>query len=168
MADDAGDLETLLLQGQELVAETSRAHRAAWGLGSAAAWSLDQGDGRIVWTFDDGRTASAAAQVLGSWNSRVGTFAWSWDNPSVATHLRATAERVRAYGAEHGLRALTASPLVLAEDQVRDLVALAFRVGECTGLYHPYDGTLATYLTFGPVTVERPGSAPETFTVPLS
>ena len=67
---------------------------------------------------------------------------------------------MRAFGAEHDVAALTTSPLKLDEEQVRDLVALAFRIGGCTGLYHPFDGRLATYITFGPVTIEerrRPG-----------
>jgi hypothetical protein len=82
--------------------------------------------------------------------------------------LRRTAEEVRAFGAEHGVAALTSSPLSLDEEQVRDLVALAFRVSGSTGLYHPFDGTLATYLVFGPVTIELPDGSRETFTVPAS
>ena len=66
---------------------------------------------------------------------------------------------MRAFGAEHDIGALTASPLELDEEQVRDLVALAFRVGGCTGLYHHYDGALATYITFGEVTA-RGGRRP--------
>jgi hypothetical protein len=46
---------------------------------------------------------------------------------------------------------------------VRDLIALAFRLGDCTGLYHPFDGQLATYIAFGPVTLEESGGRVSTF-----
>ena len=94
---------------------------------------------------------------------KVSSFVWSWDNDSIQAPLCATAEKVRAFGAEHGVGALTTSPLNLDEEQVRDLVALAFRLGGGTGLYHPYDGVLATYITFGPVTVEEAGGRTSTF-----
>ena len=158
------DLGTLLLEGQAAIARTTEEHSARWGLGNARRWVLDQGDGRLVWSFDD-HIASAPAQVLGSWNSEVGSFVWSWDNGSIADALCETASNVRAYGAEHGIGALTTSPLQLDEEKVRDLVALAFRVGRCTGLYAHFDGTLASYFAFGKVTLEEAGGRTSTFEV---
>ena len=158
------EIETLLMQGRERIDKTTRAHAERWGLGTAKRWALDQDDGRIVWSFED-RVASADVQILGSWNAQVTSFVWSWDNDSIQAPLCATAEKVRAFGAEHGVAALNSSPLKLGEEQVRDLVALAFQVGGCTGLYHPYDGKLATYITFGPVTIEEPGGRVSTFDV---
>lgn len=158
------DLQTLLLQGREQIDRTSRAHRERWGLGQADKWVLDQGRGQITWSFED-HVASAPAQILGSWNAKVGSFVWSWDNASIDAGLRADAERVRAYGQQHGVGALTSSPLRLDEPQVRDLVALAFGLAGCTGLYHPFDGELATYITFGPVTVEEAGGKTSVFEV---
>ncbi len=48
---------------------------------------------------------------------------------------------------------------------MRDVVALAFRVGGCTGLYHPFDGKLASYIAFGEVTLEEAGGRTSTFEV---
>ena len=158
------ELETLLTQGRDMIEQTSRAHAQRWGLGTANQWALDQDDGRVVWSFDD-HVASAPAQILGSWNGTVSSFVWSWDNDTIEDALCATAEEVRAYGEANGVGALNTSPLNLDEEQVRDLVALAFRVGGCTGLYHPYDGRLATYITFGTVTVEESGGRTSTFDV---
>ncbi len=158
------EIETLLIHGREQIDRTTRAHAERWGLGTAKQWALDQDDGRIVWSFED-HVASADVQILGSWNGQVTSFVWSWDNDSIQTPLCATAEKVRAFGAEHGVAALNSSPLKLDEGQVRDLVALAFQVGGCTGLYHPYDGRLATYIAFGPVTIEEPGGRVSTFDV---
>jgi hypothetical protein len=156
------ELQTLLLQGRELIEQTSRAHMERWGLGKAQKWALDQSTATIRWSFED-HVASAPAQILGSWNSRVGTFVWSWDNDTIKPGLAATAEVVRAWGQENGVSALSTSPLRLDEEQVRDLVALAFRLGDCTGLYHPYDGELATYVVFGTVTLEESGGRTSTF-----
>ena len=119
---------------------------------------LDQGDGRVVWSFED-RIASAPAQILGSWSSEVHSFVWSWDNTSIADRLCETAATVRAFGAEHDIGALTASPLDLDEAQVRDVVALAFR-SAADGALPPLDGRLATYIAFGEVTLEEAGGAP--------
>ena len=156
------ELDTLLTQGRELIDQTSRAHAQRWGLGKAKRWALDQTDGRIMWAFED-HVASAQAQILGSWNGKVSSFVWAWDNDSIAAPLCATAEQVRAFGVENEVTALHSSPLRLDEEQVRDLIALAFRLGGCSGLYHPYDGELATYIVFGPVTVEESGGRTSTF-----
>jgi hypothetical protein len=156
------EIETLLHEGRDMIERTTRAHRERWGLGSAKKWVLDQEDGRIMWSFED-HVASAQAQILGSWNGKVNSFVWSWDNESVKAPLRTTAEDVRAIGVEHGVGALATSPLKLNEEQVRDLVAVAFRLAGGTGLYHHYDGVLATYILFGPVTVEEAGGQISTF-----
>ena len=58
---------------------------------------------------------------------------------------------------QHRSRSLGISPLELDEGRVRDVIALAFRIGRCTGLYHPFDGSLASYIAFGEVTLEEAG-----------
>jgi hypothetical protein len=158
------ELETLVSEGHEAIARTTEEHSARWGLGTARRWVLDQKDGRIVWSFDD-HVASAPAQILGSWNSEVSTFVWAWDNASIADPLCETAVAVRTFGVEHSIAALTASPLDVDKTQVRDVVALAFRVGRCTGLYHPFDGRMASYIAFGEVTLEEAGGRTSTFAV---
>ena len=156
------ELETLLNEGREMIDRTSKAHRERWGLGSAKRWVLDQDLGQIVWSFED-HVASAPAQILGSWNGKVSSWVWSWDNDSVQPQLRTTAVEVRAFGTLNGVGALATSPLKLNEEQVRDLVAVAFRLAGGTGLYHHYDGVLATYITFGPVTLEEAGGRTSVF-----
>jgi len=150
------ELDTLVTEGHADIARTTEEHAARWGLGTAQRWVLDQAEGRIFWSFED-HVASAPVQILGSWNAEVSSFVWSWDNASIAEPLARTATEVRAFGAEHDIGALTSSPLQLDEARVRDVVALAFRVGRCTGLYHPFDGQLASYIAFGAVTLEEAG-----------
>lgn len=158
------ELETLVTEGHAEIQRTTDEHTRRWGLGSAGRWVLDQSQGRITWSFED-HVASAPAQILGSWNAEVGTFVWAWDNDSVAESLSATAAEVRAFGVEHAIAALTSSPLQLDEARVRDIVAVAFRIGRCTGLYHPFDGRLASYIAFGEVTLEEAGGRTSTFEV---
>jgi hypothetical protein len=158
------ELETLVTEGHAEISRTTQEHADRWGLGKAKRWVLNQDDGRVVWSFED-HIASAPAQILGSWNGEVGSFVWAWDNDSIADSLCVTAANVRAFGAEHEIRALTTSPLELDEARTRDLIAVAFRIGRCTGLYHPFDGRLASYIAFGEVTLEEAGGRTSTFAV---
>ncbi len=163
-SDGPDELGTLLMQGHEMILESIRVHRERWGLGEEHRWTLDQREGLVRWELP-GRTASAPAQVLGSWSPDSSTFVWSWDNDTIAAPLRRTAERVRAWGVEHEVFALSASPLRLDEQQAMDLVALAFRVGQCTGLVPPARGGLASYVVFGEVSVTHDDGRTETFEV---
>lgn len=161
-------LPALLVEGHARILESIEVHRERWGLGSESRWSLDQREEQVVWQLAD-RTVSAPAQLLGSWSRDSGSFVWSWDNPTVLPGLRRTAEEVRAYGVEHEIFALSASPLRLEEQQVMDLVALAFRVGGCTGLVPPARGVdLISYVTFGEVTIAHADGTSETFEVSAS
>ncbi|WP_445257966.1 DUF6882 domain-containing protein [Nocardioides aurantiacus] len=168
--DPALDLGTVLLQGHDMIGESIAVHDRRWGMSSATAWRLDQQAARVEWDLADGRTASAPAQVLGSFNAAAGTFVWAWDNPTLLDEVSETAWRVRDYGVAHEVFALTTSPLKLDLDQLRDLVALAFRVGGCTGLFHPKREHLTTYVVFGRVTLEPAAGSeeePEQFEVQL-
>ena len=85
------------------------------------------------------RTASAPAQVLGSWNGRAGTFVWAWDNadaPRRGSARPPSGPRPSAWRTTS--LALTDLAARARLDQVRDLVALAFRVGGCTGPAPPH------------------------------
>ena len=41
------DLNTLLLQGEDMIEQLGAAHAKAWGLGTADRWDLDQRTGLI-------------------------------------------------------------------------------------------------------------------------
>ncbi|MFE2579344.1 DUF6882 domain-containing protein [Streptomyces sp. NPDC059378] len=70
-AGERADLSVLALQGEDMIEQLGRAHMS-WGLGSADRWDLDQTTGIITWTFPD-KTATASAQILGSFRSRIST-----------------------------------------------------------------------------------------------
>jgi len=94
------EIDTLLLQGRDLIDQTTQEHADRWGLGTAKRWVLDQDEGRIVWSFED-RVVSAPAQILGSWNGQVSSFVWSWGNDTIQPALCTTAEEVRAFRTAH-------------------------------------------------------------------
>ena len=58
--DPTTDLNTLLLQGEDMIEQLGAAHAKAWGLGTADRWDLDQRTGLITWRFPD-KTATAPA-----------------------------------------------------------------------------------------------------------
>ena len=153
-----------------MISESIAVGGGGGGMSRAVGWRLDQRAAQVEWDLADDRTARAPAQVLGSWSAATGTFVWAWDNPTVLAEVRETAGRIREYGEEHEVFALTTSPLRLDLDQLRDLVALAFRVGGCTGLFHPTREHLTTYVVFGRVTLEPAAGSeeePEQFEVQL-
>lgn len=165
--DPALDLGTVLLQGHDMIGESIAVHDRRWGMSRSRGWRLDQAAALVEWDLEDGGTARAPAQVLGSYNAAAGTYVWAWDNPTILEQVCETAWRIRDYGVAHEVFALTTSPLKLELDQLRDLVALSFRVGGCTGLFHPTRGQLTTYVVFGRVTLELPDGATEEFEVQL-
>src|SRR5262245_48065666 len=84
----------------------TEAHAGGWGLGTTDRWDLDQEDGHLVFTSKK-MTATAAAQIIGTYSTESGTFLWAWDHPSVLPPLQEHARCVRQYGEQHGIAALT-------------------------------------------------------------
>ncbi|WP_331728323.1 DUF6882 domain-containing protein [Streptomyces sp. NBC_00158] len=84
-AEERADLSVLLLQGEDVIEQVGRAHMS-WGLGSADRWDLDQTTGVITWTFPD-KTATASAQILGSFAPRAGSWLWAWADQSLLPHM---------------------------------------------------------------------------------
>jgi hypothetical protein len=158
--------EELLLQGRDLIARTTEAHRARWGFGTPARWTLDQRTGTITWTFPD-HTAEAPAQVLGSLGAD-GTWMWAWANHTLFPPLRDASERVRAWGEANAQGSLATPTFPLTEPEADDLAALATRLLRAPGLHRPHAGNALLYLTFGDVTITHPDGRTETFTPPTA
>ena len=79
------DPGTLLLQGEDMIDQLARAHMS-WGLGSADRWGLDQRTGIITWTFPD-KTATAPAQIIGSYNPSAASWLWAWANECILPEM---------------------------------------------------------------------------------
>jgi hypothetical protein len=145
----------LVAQSQEELRLKTVGHDRLWGLGEAD-WSLDQHTGLIVFSTPDGPTATAAAQIIGTYNPTEGTWRWAWDHPDVLPTLRQHAQHVRAYGERHGLPRLTTRTLACTEQEAWAFTAVACKLCNAQGAYRGVTGNVWVFLTFGEVQVSAP------------
>ncbi|MEV5474240.1 DUF6882 domain-containing protein [Streptomyces sp. NPDC002387] len=162
---DQAELGTLLLQGEDMIDQLAGAHRS-WGLGSADRWGLDQTTGVITWTFPD-RTATAPAQILGSFSPSAGSWLWAWANESILPHMSKDARGVRDWAEAHGHAALTQPEVEADEKAAATLVALAVRISKAKGFYRGPGADSVAIITFGPVTLTEKDGTTSTFEVDL-
>jgi hypothetical protein len=137
-----------------LVVQTS-SHQGVWHLGQEDNWAADLSAGTITFSFPDRTTASAAIQVIGTYNTADGTFLWGWDHPSVPEPLRRHAQLAREWGQEHGLASFTTRSVACAEDDAWNFAAVANRLASANGVYRGPSGVARVFMTFGDVKLER-------------
>lgn len=126
----------------------SAKHTAAWGLGTETQWNLDMNAGQLRLSFADDREMDFPVQVIGTYNTRNGSFMWGWDHPSVPEPLRRAARQVRDYGEEHAVERFTTRTIVCSEADAWDITAAAAQLDDVTGAYRGNaDGTWV-YMTF--------------------
>ncbi|ANZ21551.1 hypothetical protein SNOUR_41615 [Streptomyces noursei ATCC 11455] len=162
---DAEGLSTLLLQGEDMIDQLARAHMS-WGLGSADRWGLDQRTGTITWTFPD-KTATAQAQILGSWSPTASSWQWAWANDSILPELSQDACTVRDWAAAHGHDALAAQQVEADEQMAGTLAALSVRITNAVGFYRGVGATSVVMITFGPVMLVAQDGSTSTFTIDI-
>jgi hypothetical protein len=148
------DFDTLLDQSMEELQLKTQAHDAAWHIGEAD-WSLDQEAGILVFTLPDGTTATCPAQIIGTFNLRDETWLWGWDHPSVAEPLQEHAQKMRAFGQQHGFEPLTMKKLGCSEEQAWELTALACKLCEAQGAYRGAADDTLVFMTFGEVRLQK-------------
>ncbi|MGY5011335.1 DUF6882 domain-containing protein [Streptomyces sp. 900105755] len=163
-AGEGADLSVLLLQGEDMIEQVGRAHMS-WGLGSADRWDLDQTTGIITWTFPD-KTATASAQILGSFAPRAGSWLWAWANQSLLPHMSRDSRSFCDWAEANGHPGL-AQPKIDADEQTAStLAALAFRITGATGYYRgPGGNSSYVIITFGPVTLTSADGSVSTFNI---
>ncbi|MEV5958215.1 DUF6882 domain-containing protein [Streptomyces sp. NPDC051987] len=164
---EQADLSALLLQGADMIEQVGRAHMS-WGLGSADRWDLDQLTGIITWAFPD-KTATAPAQILGSFAPRAGSWMWAWANQSLLPGMSRDSRSFCDWAEANGHPEL-AQPTIDADEQTAStLAALAFRVTGATGYYRgPGRNSSYVIITFGPVTLTKADGSVSTFTINAS
>ncbi|WBO68760.1 DUF6882 domain-containing protein [Streptomyces camelliae] len=160
-----GGLGILVLQGEEMIRQLAQAHMT-WGLGTADRWDLDQTTGLITWTFPD-RSATAPAQILGSYSPRAGSWMWAWANPSILPEMSRDARSLRDWGEAHGHHAFTRAKFDADEQAVSTLVAIAVRATRATGFYRGPGGNASVIITFGPVTLTAADGSTSTFDIDI-
>lgn len=141
------------MEGLRLVTDT---HRSTWHLGQETNWSVDQGQGKIVFTFSDGTIAEAPVQIVGTFNSRDDSFMWGWDHPSVMPELQANARKVREFGRENKINELQAQTIECSEQRAWELTAVAMRLSEANGAYRGEAGPgTYVFMNFGTISLSK-------------
>jgi hypothetical protein len=150
-----GDSEyrALLDRSTEELRLKTAAHDAGWQLG-AADWNVDQDTGLITFIVKT-VTATAPVQIIGTYDTQDGTWLWGWDHPSVQPPLQEHARRVREYGEQKGVAALTTRKLACDEMEAWEFTALACHLSGAQGAYRGPAGTALVFMTFGEVTLSQ-------------
>jgi len=155
--DDDGEtpaFKALLEGSMEGLQLQTDAHQGAWRFGKSERWDFSQDSGELVFTFPD-MVVRAPAQIIGSFDSREGSWMWGWANSSIAASLTQDAARVRAYGEQHHIRRLTTPTWSGEELDGWHMAALANRLCETNGVYRGPAGTTFVFFTFGKVEISK-------------
>ena len=139
---------------EELKLKTA-AHQAGWHFGEADRWSVDQDEGKLVFSFTNETTATAPVQIIGTFNSQDKTWLWGWANPSVNDSLKADDLKVKAYGEQHQISQLTARKWSGSEDDAWAMAALAVKLCGSQGAYRGPAGDTRVFMTFGTVQLQK-------------
>ncbi|WP_207957780.1 DUF6882 domain-containing protein [Streptomyces sp. YIM 98790] len=162
---DGDELRLLRLQGEVLIGKLAQAHMS-WGLGTADRWGLDQQTGLLTWTFPD-KTATAPAQILGSYNPSAGSWLWAWANASILPEMSRTAAGIREWGEARGHSAFTEPKLQIGEETAAALAAVSVSVTRATGFYRGSGRDAVPIITFGPVTLTAQDGTAQTVQIEL-
>jgi len=165
----SADLSTLLLQGEDMIGQLAEAH-LAWGLGSAPRWALDPTNCLLTWYFPD-RTASAQAQIIGTWLPASTTWLWAWANNSVPPELARDSRAVRDWAEEHGHASLTVPRVEADNEKAATMAALAVRITGATGFFRgagESDADPVPVFIFGPVTIVTRDGRTSVFEIEVS
>ncbi|SFD62855.1 DUF6882 domain-containing protein [Streptomyces aidingensis] len=162
---DGDELTLLRLEGEDLIGRLAHAHMS-WGLGTADRWGLNQRTGIITWTFPD-KTATAPAQILGSYNSSAGSWLWAWANASILPAMSRDAENVREWGEARGHRAFSEPKLHIDETTAAAIAAVTISVTRATGFYRATGNVSMPIITFGPVTLTAQDGTTSTVQIDL-
>ncbi len=112
----------------DLDAKTS-AHQGAWGLAESERWDLNQDTGKLTFTFPE-KIASCDAQIVGTWNSKMKSWLWAWDNRSIDDALAVISAKLRDYGENHDIEQLAKPKWQASEEDAWLMAALASLIFE--------------------------------------
>jgi hypothetical protein len=154
-AQEKVDPALFTAQSVEGLRTLTAAHSASWRLDRVDRWHMDMDSATIVFSFADGRRATASVQVVGTYNPADGTFLWGWDHPSVPEPLRGHARLVRDFGEEHGIEDLKERKVEVSPERAWEFTALAVRLGGANGGYRADAGGPLVFVTFGSLVLSQ-------------
>ena len=129
-------------------------HQAAWGLGNADRWDLNQDDGILIFTFPD-KVVTCEAQIIGSFDASKGTWLWAWNNPHVEKSLTRHAAQVLKYGKEHGYAKLTKAEWEASQEDAWQMAAIATLLCDAQGAYRGPADDVYVFMTFGKPKIQK-------------
>ncbi|MFT4562104.1 MAG: hypothetical protein ACI9BW_001848 [Gammaproteobacteria bacterium] len=153
-AQDAS-LEKLTSTSVKKLLFLTSVHERTWGISHAKSWNIDQGKGKIFWTFPNGRIVEAPVQIVGTYDPQTSTFLWSWANHSILSSMQTSASHVREYGNTHGIGRFTTNLIKISEHEAWRLTATATHLAKAKGAYRAQAGGAVVFVTFGNVKVSN-------------
>ena len=151
---ETNDFQKLLDASMAELQLKTEEHKS-WGLGTFDRWDIDQEVGNLVFSNDDGTTAVAAAQIIGSFNTDDNSWLWAWDNRTIVDELKVDSRQLRDYGEKHGIEKLTERTWKGTEEDAWSMAALAVKLCNAQGAYRGPAGKSFVFMTFGQVKVTK-------------
>jgi hypothetical protein len=145
-----------LKQASMLELKTKTEANTGWGLGKFDEWDLNQDKGSLEFSNADGTKAKMPAQVIGSYDTRNGSWQWAWANASVYDKLKEDSLKVRQYGKDKGFKKLTKAVTLCSEDEAWAMAAIACKICGAQGVYRgPASDSLYVFMDLGAVELSR-------------
>jgi hypothetical protein len=126
-----------------------------WGFGKFDNWNLNQDDGNLIFSNNDGTTAVCPAQIIGTFDSESKTWLWAWNNPSVADKLKTDSLKVKAYGETNHISLLTTAEYACDESNAWAMTSLAVKLCGAQGAYRGPAGSTYVFISFGEVKLSK-------------
>ena len=152
--------DALIAESEAYLSQNLMIHQQTWQFGSETGFKFDPPTGLLTFTFDGGREVRCPAQAVGSLDTRAGTWAWAWANPSIPEDLRRAVEAVKARGERHGFARLARPSWPATTEQAWQMTAVAAKLCEHPGAYALSTGPLQMFLMFREVHLDRFEIAP--------
>jgi len=148
------EIEQELAQARRWLKDITSVHAAAWGLGDEESWAFDQETGVLDWSFENGTTVFADAQIVGTFVSGVSQWLWACDNVSIEKKYAKCASAARRLGKKHAVDVLTNPSSLCTMKRAWDLAAFAARNFKSQGVYRGKYEKTSVFFAFGDVTIK--------------
>lgn len=145
------DFRQLIEKCLATLAERNERNCREWGLDRVENWQLDFDRRQLLFRMPGGARVSALPQIIGSLDTRRGQWRWGWSNESIDAPLRAHSQKLREYGMERNIFALTQPTWPATEQDGWNMTALALDLFGAAGAYRAPAENLLIFLTFDQV-----------------
>ncbi len=147
--------ELVLARAMPHLQAITQANVEIWGQ-DGASWTVDLDRGVIEFTNQKGMLISAPVQVIGTYDTRDGSFMWGWDHPSVPSESAVAANAVKRFATRHALKNTSDVLVNISEQEAWEFTALAAYLTDAQGAYRGPAGTTLVFMTFGKVRISKP------------